>query len=444
MIEVSSLRPKNVGFSSMSSLAEISIKQWDFLIPGKSIFDFDEIEAFPYFIFYLWAVWSVLWFAGLILLFFRRNETNVHMRSPTLVILSSFGAEMAFSCTAWDIAITRARFPCFLDLWYILMFLPLYFVPFVLRFIKYFFTMFLLDRWQRGKISDFKDSILVQESTYVIFLGIIMSACMIFASTFQFTIVSEWVNCYGCEMRNLTFIFIVVLLSLCFIGIVAGLVLMRRIPDPYGIKKELVSCFIVWLISLIPYVIIYRFAPQYSDYLGYLMFIFIAAGYFSSVLWPIVMSFKRPPEDMAPKKLLVTLDQIVSDEEGFVIVKKYLLLRSNTEYSYFIPEFFKYREIRDPIQLKEKAMSLYKRFIKEGAEYQINVSKSMAAYVEQRLENPSNDLFNLIYREIIKLVQTNDFSKIKNDPDYIALVQRREAEEKMKQEEKRIIEGSPV
>ncbi len=136
-------------------------KQWDFL-PELTVDMKSHISSFANFIFYLWVIWTVFWLCSIILFFFRwhTSQNMIIMRSPVLSTLASFGAEIAYSFNTIKLSVTsEERFPCFLDLNYVFTFLPLYFIPFVLRFARYIFTMLQLKKWQEGKIKDIKKNI---------------------------------------------------------------------------------------------------------------------------------------------------------------------------------------------------------------------------------------------------------------------------------------------
>ena len=407
---------------------DISDTQWDFLPPNSKVIDVSEIGNFSYFVVYLWAVWSFVWLAGSILFIIRLStgNTDIRMRSPWLVLLSAFGAEMAFSCTAWDIAVTRARFPCCLDLYYILIFLPLYFIPFVLRFAKYIFTMLQIERWKAGQIKDIHHHILVKESTYITILGYIISLLLFIANMFQWQLLPDWVNAYGCQLRDYTFIILMILVSICFVLFIVGFFIMRKIPDPYKIKSELILNSIVWMICLIPYLVLYKLNSN-SNALVTLMFLFIVAGYFTSVLWPIYLSFKHPPEDDSNEEILATFDQMLVDEECYKIIAQIAAIKSIEEVPPFCKDVLEYRKLDNP--RPQDAQRIFDEYIKPGAPHQNNFPAPMVSALQQRLQHPTSDLFNGVFQEAKKLLKTGNFlQEIKNKPEYIELVNRRKEE----------------
>lgn len=412
----------------------ISKTQWDFLPPNAKVIDTNELDPFSIFIFYLWGVWSFLWLVGSIVFIIRlrTGDTNIRVRSPTLSLLSAFGAEFAFSCTSWDIAVSRKHFPCCLDLYYILIFLPLYFFPFVLRFAKYLFAMqyySILTRYPNKMFNPHNPW--VKESTYVSFLVFLMSILLLIANIFQFYLMPDWVNAYGCQLRSYTFIVLIILVSLCAICFTIGFFFMYKHEenDPYHLKKEFISCSFVWICCLVPYLVLYRL-NKYPTVQVSMMFIFIADGYFTSILWPIYLSYKHPPEDqMNDNDILSTLDQMILDQDCYRIIEQIAQIKYIPEVPPFCRDVLMYRNLENSNQIRTEARRIFDTYVKKGSPQQNNFSDDMVADVERRLGSPTNDLFNMTYNEASKLLKTGNFiDEVQRKPDYIQLVERRKRE----------------
>ena len=418
--------------------------QWNFLPPDSPVIDFTQAHAIPYFIFFLWACWTVFWLGGLIFFVWRlktTNDSSIRMRSPTLVILSAFGAEMAFSCTAWDVAVTRAHYPCCLDLYYILIFMPLYFAPFVLRFMRYLITMWQFSQWQAGRRPELREkSFWLREGSYVAILGIFISFCMAAAAFMQFYLLDGWVNAYGCELRQFSAIILMVLISICFVLVIIGYFVMRKVPDPYKIKYELVSCFAFWMVALVPYLSIYmnsgKWGEVVTESLGLLMFVFIAAGYFSSVIWPVYLSYQVPPEDAQKDRILSTVEEMLLDDDGYRLLLSVAQIHHGAEMCECARDILRFREIQNEAQMRAEARRIYDTYVVERAPRQCNFGGSIVEAIFDRLDRPTSDLYNRAYQELSKLLQTNNFFKeAQRTPEYLELVKKKE--DTMKQEQKR-------
>lgn len=408
---------------------QISSSQWNFLPRDVRILDLSSVETIPMFYLFLFVIWSIFWLIGLIWFFCLRDRTEIQMRSPHLVILSAVGAELALLCTTLDIFLSRQHYPCILDLWYIMLFFPLYFVPFVLRFMCYFVKMYQLNRWRKKEIEDPMASPWVRESTWVNILGYFMGCMMTIGSILQFTPpIREWVTTYGCQITPITSAVLIVMFALCLIIVGLGLIYMKNIEDPYKIKSELVTCFITWIVTLGPYILLYWFLPDQRNNTTFLMYIFIISGYFSSVIRPLFLSYRMPPEQQTKDKILDTLEDILLDEEGFSIVEQYSVSQSAGENPPFLKEVIRFKDIDDKNEMKNRARFIYDTFIKPGGPKTINIPAKMVAEISDNLENPTSDMFNLASREVSKLLKTNFLRQIKNLPAYEELVKKRENE----------------
>ena len=410
---------------------KIANSQWNFIPKSTKLFNLEGIEVMPMFYLYLFCTWTVFWFICLIWFFFLRKQTAMQMRSPTLVILSAVGAELTLLCTTLDIFFTHEHYPCLLDIWYILVFFPLYFLPFVLRFLRYFFTQWEMKKYKEKKIADPRSSVWVLESTWVVVLSFLMTGLMLSGVIIQFVPpINTWCTTFGCEITPITSSVLIVFLVICLIIVGLGLIFMRRIEDPYHIKSELVTCFITWFVTLIPYVLLYWFDPEERSNTTALMFVFIASGFFTSVVRPIFLSYSRPPEPQVPEKILDTLEQLILDPEGYKLVEQIALEKMASENPPFIKEILEFKKLNDQNAIENRAREIYNEFIVEGSPRQINISNSYVKDITQKINNNiTSDIFNIAYREVMKLLKTNSFlPEIKKLPAYTELVMKREEE----------------
>lgn len=396
--------------------------------------------------FYLWIVWTVFWCCSMVVFFFRwrTGQNMIIMRSPVLSTLASFGAEIAYSFHTIKMRFTAERFPCFLDLNYVFTFLPLYFVPFVLRFARYLFTMVQLNRWKKGKVRDIKSNIWIKEGTYVGFLGILISVCMGIGSLFQGTKYSGLVNSYGCSFNQLLMIFLIVLVSICAVFIVLGFIFMKNMPDPYGIKGELVVNFTIWLITLVPYLVMYNMKfNEKETVLAILMLCFIVSGQFSSIIYPIYKSFKKPPEQSSSNTVLETIEEILMDEEAYVLLCEVMNLYEAGELPLLAKEILKYRVLEDKEMIKSQALYIYETYVKEGSKYQNNFSQDMVMEIESKLQEPTSDVFNKAYQQVTKLIKTTtkQLSELKMKPEFKELVEKRKEEIRRANIQVEVLEG---
>jgi hypothetical protein len=214
---------------------------------------------------------------------------------------------------------------------------------------------------------------------------------------------------------------------------------MRNLPDPYDLKKELVSCFVVWVIALLPYLVLYG-KDEGGEYLGLLMFIFIAAGYFSSVIWPVYLSYKCPPAETTGE-ILSTVEDLLMDDEGFELIRRVAQAHFGTEMCECARAILEYRRIEDEAQMRVAAENLWAMYVKPGAPRQCNFPGPLITAIEERKNKAAtSDLFNRAYQELVKLLGTNYFREVQKMPDYTQLVARRQAEQEQKSKRRAVLQ----
>lgn len=300
-----------------------------------------------------------------------------------------------------------------------------------------------LKRWQENKISDPRASIWVMESTWVSILGIVISLTMLSAAILQHTILSDYMTTFGCKIQEITSVILLVLFGLCLIIVGVGLFFMKHFPDPYHIKYELITCFVTWILTLGPYLAL-SMTNSEQFYSNCCMFAFIISGYFTSVVTSIALTYRAPPEPQTPEKILDTPEQIIMDPEGYELVMQVLIQKSAQEMPPFLKAVLEFKEINDQnTQLKKvKSQEIYVKHISKDAPLQVNISAAMRNDIESRMDNPTTDMFNNAYREVLKLVRTNFLKEIKNLPAYQALVQKREEEIQKKKISESLMRGN--
>ena len=149
---------------------------------------------------------------------------------------------------------------------------------------------------------------------------------------------------------------------------------------------------------------------------------------------PIYLTYKRPPQSKTSTKILGTLEEVLKDPETYELFKNIAMSHDAYECLPFYQEILEYREITDPNELEYKAQHIYNEYIKVGAKFQNNLDHRMVKDIEQRLSQPTSDLFNAPYKEIMKLLKTNFFPELQGTDDYNRIVHERER--KMQEERK--------
>jgi hypothetical protein len=204
-------------------------------------------------------------------------------------------------------------------------------------------------------------------------------------------------------------------------------------------KKELLFCFIVWLIALVPYLVCYASSVA-VDFLGLFLFAFIAAGFFSSVIWPIYLSYKCPPVETTGE-ILSTVEDLLMDPDGFELIRKVALAHYGVEMCLCARAILQYRRIEDEDVMRAEAHKIYAEYVKKEAPHQCNFSGPLVNAIQERLEKgATSDLFNRAYQELVKLIGTNYFRDVQKMTEYSDLIKKRQAEQEMKSKRRAILQ----
>jgi hypothetical protein len=264
----------------------------------------------------------------------------------------------------------------------------------------------------------------VRERTYVLILCLFISGVMASAEGIQLLNLKDWVTCYGCDTRNYAiWVFIIILIICVVIGVAAFC--MWDYPDPYAIKPELIACLIVWVLVLIPYFVLYTTVKAAQDYLGLLIFVFIAVGYLTSVVWPIYTSFKAPPE--TEDNQFDSIIDLIRDPDGLSLVSEIARMHHCEEASNAVHDILKYMDIEDETKMRRKAQRIYEKYVKESSATACNLAGPMRDAIARKIGNPKSDTFNLLYQEMCKLLQTNFMNELKKHHGYKELLDKKKA-----------------
>jgi hypothetical protein len=285
-----------------------------------------------------------------------------------------------------------------------------------------------LSAWESDSRTELKKTdFWLQETSYVAILGLVIGICLLIANIIQLIELDAWVNAYGCELRYYTSVVLWVLLVVCVVGVLVAFLVLRNMPDHYDMKNELIVCFIVWVIALVPYLIIYQIRDAGSDYLGLLMFVFIAAGYFTSVIRPIYLSYKCLPVE-STGGLLGTIEEMLMEAEGFELMLTVAALHHGKEMCNCAREILIYRQIENDRNMAAEARRLFDHYVRTGGEEQCDLGGNIVKHIEDRMENPPSDLFNRAFQEFVKLPTTNYLREVKQMEEYAKLLDKREKE----------------
>ena len=405
-------------------MPRIGAEQWNFIPDDEVLVDISKLNIARKFYFFIFVFWTIAWLVGVIWYICKINRLQIQIRSPILTLLSVFGSEIALLFITLQSILGESHFPCFLDVWCYLIFFPMAIIPYFLKFSRYYINMFQLEKWKNREIKDPKESIWVTELPWIGIFFVILSIFAIISVVFQFTILSDFITSYGCALHSI--LFWPLLVGLVGILILSGFLFYTIVvlPDPYSLKNEALTTFVLLLITICPYFILeLTSAQQVHDY-DFIILIFVIGTTTTNLLRPLYLSYKRPPQNKSGK-VLESLEDILKDKETYELLEKIAISHDAYECLPFYSEMVEFREITDPQLLAEKANHIYNEYIRPGAPHWNNLDHRKVKDIEQRLSQPTSDMFNATYREILKLLQTNFMPELKVMPDYERILQDR-------------------
>lgn len=141
-----------------------------------------------------------------------------------------------------------------------------------------------------------------------------------------------------------------------------------------------------------------------------------------SVVWPLFLSFKRPPIFNTPESILETIEEITLDPDGYKLIEQVADKHHSSEIPPFLLKILEYRNLKDIDIMKREARIIFDSFMRPGSAQWNNLPQAIVNDVESRLNNPTSDLFNQPYRELLKLLKTNFLDEIKSLPEYTKLL----------------------
>ncbi|EAY22285.1 hypothetical protein TVAG_094600 [Trichomonas vaginalis G3] len=406
---------------------------WTFIPADESINKLSDLSVIHQFYFYIFIIWSVGWFVTLIWYCFRIVNSNIQIRSPILTIICSVGSELTLLYNIILTIFTNQHFPCFILMWCQLLLFQLMYIPHFLKYMRYYFSMYQMERWKSGIVADPKSSILILEWYWIAILGIVLSALSAVGIVYQYRNLNAYMSSFGCHLEMKTLIPIVVVYALFFIVGCFLCYICAIVNDPYKIRVEFITTFVSYIIILLPVIIISgKNVEDVQIYVG-LLLLFVSITQIMNLIRPIHLSYVRPPQKNSRNKILDTIDDIILDPETYPLVEQIGIEHESSECVPFIREILRYRLITNQADLERQARYIFDEYIRPDSPHQNNLPHTMVKDIEARIQDPTSDLFNGPYREIMKLLKTNFLPEIKLLPEYSRILHERE----MKAEQER-------
>lgn len=400
----------------------VSDYQWNFLLPDILLVKTERNDMLLYLYFYFIILWLVIWLLTLIFYFKKLNSQQIRVRTPIFTVLSSLSGHIMLCLTYLEISKYTDRYPCVIELWSNFLLYPSYITPFILRYFKYYMLIKEFVKWREGRINNPRESPLVSDFFWITVFLIFLSISLLNAVFISPLLFSDWVTCYGCQYNYVAFWTSMIIYIIAFISIAILYKIGREVDDTYKMKNEMILSFVLFFLFNVPYSVLSYIFPYSQLSYSFLRIAYIVYSHMISVVWPLFLSFKRPPIFNTPESILETIEEITLDPDGYKLIEQVADKHHSSEIPPFLLKILEYRNLKDIDIMKREARIIFDSFMRPGSAQWNNLPQAIVNDVESRLNNPTSDLFNQPYRELLKLLKTNFLDEIKSLPEYTKLL----------------------
>jgi hypothetical protein len=396
----------------------------------------NDIRADAYALIFLvfWILWT-MWVLFCILLFFRssiKNSYYIKSRAPWLILMSAIGSYLMITSLTFKIVITPEEFPGMVDHWFIWLALPLHFVPYpvrALRFvIRYNVATFekpvdkskneresrLKGLWAFFKAHDF----LTTDQAAMVLNWIVTAIAIIVGLYRNITVAANWPTAKGTS--NSTTYFINCLAFTIVVSIFQWIVyyLVTRIQDELKYAVEMRAIGILWIVFIGLYVITGLAKAKPSVLPSIILIILSVCSFLVSFGMPLHLAIIKPPEGDLGIDVLDDIDKLMADPKGSQLFLKYLEKAFCEEVWYFYKAVQEYRVNSGGDDMEAEYNRIATQFIGAGAPQQVNIPDYMVKEIHEKakMADIGPSIFNNAFAENRKVMVTDQFSKFRNSP----------------------------
>lgn len=415
----------------------------------------------------IWITW-IPYFIFCCVLFFNKENKKSHYiknRAPYLITSSAFGQLLMMTILSWKVVVPPEKFSNFCDHWLLFLFIPLHFLPYPIRAVRFIFQYYLVKNpipkfSTKSEYLEFKENIkwnqnkwhwirvkypqLVTEKAFLIYNWVIMGIIFIIGLVYNVFNEGNYPDKLGGNVTDLSFAVNTGLLVFVLILIGIALWKLRIIDDDLAIKTELIWISVIWIVFLGPYIGIgwWNYHNPSVPYYVSPIFGIIAciASFFVSFGMPIHLAMVKPKEGALFKlKILENIDDLLADPEASQIFEKFLEKRVVLENYHFIRDVEEYKQLHslyeqrkiesDPIKLRVRLVNFYlgicSRFIVSDAPELLNLKDDVSNAILGGYKSddpdtlPASNIFDEAVEEVKKLLKNDCLGEFNETPEAI-------------------------
>ena len=224
-------------------------------------------DQYALFFLTLWILWTCFSIFNFYLFFKNKGSIYIRHRDPWLILCSALGQYAMMTSLTWKIVLLPINFPNMVDLWFLWGFIPLHFLPYPVRSMR-FIIQYAYKKYQLKKMKtknaetknpffDFLQNhpFLLQDKAYFILNWILMAVAIIWGITRNIKYPINHPGKYGAENTKTYYISCTVLLIGASFFLWLAIYFQKKTGEQLFVTPELITIGVLWLIFISLYII---------------------------------------------------------------------------------------------------------------------------------------------------------------------------------------------
>lgn len=393
---------------------------------------YDPFSLFFLFFGFSWLFYVIFTF---ILFFKKKNSYYIISRSTYLIFFSAIGQCLMMLLYSMKMVIGPENFPNLLDVLILWFTMPLHFLPYPLRCIRYILLYHLAREEGRSlnnryhhsnkelqnecgflnKIVKFfkKHPYLKTDGFFCCILWVLLLFCVILG---LLRIIDPKYNNlpgnYGSGTTRFYYTSALLMFFIVFLFLSLGVFFVMRLKNEFMITCEFISIDIIWSVSILPYSFLGMVdASRYQIPITIIGIIECVASFVVSFGVPIQLAYikRNTAPDDTEKNMFKNLENVLNDEKASALVYNFTVSRMCNEAFLFVKYVHNYKKLSDHDELNRMYHLIVDKFIANNAPHRINIGYQIKKeFMNHQKENGiTNDSFTKIYNEVKKTIMTD-------------------------------------
>lgn len=330
----------------------------------------------------------------------------------------------------FKLVMTTAKFPNYIDHWYLWLLLPLHFIPYPLRSLKFIIAANLhkystqdYDKYEPKTLFEkllwfFKKNPQYASDRYFFWYNWGLMGVLFIWGMFRQCIVEEnhppWIKPenIGGGTTNTFYLVSSILLIIVFILLVTAIQYTKKTQEELKINLELTLISMVWLFVAFPFIVCGYFSlgdnNKVSKIVSPILAIVVCIlSFLISFGMPVHYASVKAKKSILSVNALDNVDELLKDPEATKLVRDYMVAKCASPTIDFLIELKQYKLINDPDTIEIKYHYLMKKYIDPFSNFHINISDAQVKKIVANTERPSPQSFSEIEKTAHYLMLTD-------------------------------------